>query len=302
MGTPDFAIPSLKILLDNNYDIPAVVTVPDRPKGRGRTVSASPIKEFAERHNIPILQPVSLRDPEFISQLKSIDAELFVVVAFRILPREVFTLPLKGSFNLHASLLPRYRGAAPINWAIIKGEKETGVTTFFLRDRVDTGDVILRARTPIGPDDNFGTLYTKLSEIGASIVLHTCRLIESGKAIGLPQDESLATPAPKIFKDDCRIDWTEPAPAIHDFVRGLSPIPCAFTSYQQRTFRIFRTQLTNEPTLAPPGTILLTERKLRVATGNGLLEILELQPESKRRMTAEEFLRGAIFLQSASFS
>ena len=208
MGTPGFAVPSLNILFANGYTVVGVVTVADKPVGRGQHVTLSPVKAAAQDHHVQtILQPESLGDPVFIEQLKSLNPDLFVVVAFRILPPAVFGIPRFGAFNLHASLLPKYRGAAPINWAIINGEKETGVTTFFLQEKVDTGNIILQARMPIRPDQTAGEVHDLLAEIGAEIVLHTVRLIETGKAVPKPQADSGATPAPKLFRDDCRIDW-----------------------------------------------------------------------------------------------
>ncbi|MGH2568847.1 MAG: methionyl-tRNA formyltransferase, partial [Bacteroidota bacterium] len=216
MGTPEFALPSLKTLLDRRYEVAAVVTAPDKPRGRGLEVRPTPVKDFSLQQGLPVLQPEKLSDPEFLSQLRTLQPDLIVVVAFRILPKKVFTLPKFGSFNLHASLLPKYRGAAPINWAIINGEQETGVTTFFLQEKVDTGSVILQARLRIGPDETAGELHDKLAEVGAEIVYQTVRLIEIGKAVPRLQDESLASPAPKIFKDDCQIDWKSPTQRLHN--------------------------------------------------------------------------------------
>lgn len=293
MGTPEFAVPSLKILLENSYDIAAVVTAPDRPQGRGQKLDFSPVKKYSLEKKIRILQPEKLRDPEFVSTLRAISPDLIVVVAFRILPSEVFKLPPLGTFNLHASLLPKYRGAAPINWAIINGEKETGVTTFFIEESVDTGNIILQARVPIGENETAGELHDKLAEIGAEIVLHTVRLIEMGKVQPKPQDNSMATPAPKIFKENCRIDWNKSATDIHNLVRGLSPSPGAFTYYDDKVLKIYRTLPHNQQSNQEPGTIVMAEKKLIVATISGDIEILELQLEGKRKLTAEEFLRGS---------
>ncbi|RCK73964.1 MAG: Methionyl-tRNA formyltransferase [Ignavibacteriae bacterium] len=293
MGTPEFAVPSLKILLENSYDIAAVVTAPDRPQGRGQKLDFSPVKKYSLEKKIRILQPEKLKDPEFVSTLRAISPDLIVVVAFRILPSEVFKLPPLGTFNLHASLLPKYRGAAPINWAIINGEKETGVTTFFIEESVDTGNIILQARVPIGENETAGELHDKLAEIGAEIVLHTVRLIEMGKVQPKPQDNSMATPAPKIFKENCRIDWNKSATDIHNLVRGLSPSPGAFTYYDDKVLKIYRTLPHNQQSNQEPGTIVMAEKKLIVATISGDIEILELQLEGKRKLTAEEFLRGS---------
>jgi methionyl-tRNA formyltransferase len=292
MGTPEFAIPSLKILLDNNYSVINAVTVPDKPVGRGQHVSFSPIKDFALQNQLPLLQPVSLKDPTFLDHLKSLEPDLFIVVAFRILPSEVFRIPKRGAFNLHASLLPKYRGAAPINWAIINGEKETGVTTFFLTDKVDTGKIILQARVPIRDDDTAGDLHDKLADIGAEIVLHTVRLIELGKAISKSQDEKQVSPAPKIFKEHCKIDWMRSANELHNFVRGLSPKPTAFTSHKETLVKIYRTKIHSSLCSTLPGEILQADQQLIVSTGNGAIEILELQQEGKKKLSADEFLRG----------
>jgi methionyl-tRNA formyltransferase len=293
MGTPAFAVPSLKILLDNNYPIVGVVTVPDKPAGRGQQISSSAIKQFSVGQQLEILQPEKLNDRAFIEQLQSLKPDLFVVVAFRILPAEVFTIPKLGAFNLHASLLPKYRGAAPINWAIIKGERETGVTTFFLEEKVDTGSMILQARVPIKPDETAGELFDKLSEVGAEIVLHTVRLIEMGKAVPKPQDNALASPAPKIFKEQCKIDWSKSASEVHDFIRGLSPKPCAFTRYGEIMLNVYRSKVVENSRTNTPGEIVKADEQLVVSTANGAIEILEIQQEGKKKLSAVEFLRGS---------
>jgi methionyl-tRNA formyltransferase len=294
MGTPEFAIPSVKTLLENRYDVVAVVTAPDKPRGRGQKLSSSPMKEFAVEHSLETLQPVLLKDEGFIRRIRDLSPDLIVVVAFRILPREVFEIPKLGSFNLHASLLPRYRGAAPINWAIIKGEEETGVTTFFLQERVDTGNVILQDRVRIGEDETAGELHDKLAKVGAEIVLQTVRLIELGKAHPRPQEEALATPAPKIYKEMCKIDWAKSAQEVHNFVRGLSPEPCAFTFHSGRTLNIYRTKKTGvkAPHASSGAIIGRTAKELLVATANELLSLQELQLEGRKKMGVEEFLRG----------
>ncbi len=292
MGTPEFAIPSLSLLLEHSYSVAAVVTTPDKPQGRGQTLAYSAVKQFALQKSIKVLQPELLKDGDFISQLKKMNPDLFVIVAFRILPPEVFTIPKLGSFNLHASLLPKYRGAAPINWAIINGEKETGVTTFFLQEKVDTGNVILQARLPIRDDETAGELHDRLAEIGAEIVLHTVRLIEVGKANPKPQDNSLATPAPKIFKEHCRIDWSKATSQIHNLVRGLSPVPCAYTFLNGKMIKIYKTTIENVQTDKPAGVVINTDKKLAVSAKDGIIQIIEMQLEGKRRLNVEEFLRG----------
>ncbi len=301
MGTPEFAIPSLKILLENKFDVVSVVTTPDKPSGRGQRLSTSPVKSFAVSRSLPLLQPEKLKDPGFVESLKQCSPDLFVVVAFRILPPEVFTIPARGSFNLHASLLPKYRGAAPINWAIINGEKETGVTTFFLKESVDTGNVILQARVPIAPDDTAGKIHDVLAEVGAEIVLHTVKLIDAGKAVPKEQDNTVATPAPKIFKEDCRINWTKPAREVHNFIRGLSPRPGAFTMMGDAQFKVYRSSYLPDVQSAVPGKVTIHDGKVIVAAGDGAIEILELQQEGKKVLSAEEFLRGYKFSPDAIF-
>ena len=269
MGTPEFAVPSLKILLDNHQEVAAAVTVPDKPAGRGLQLSVSAVKQYALNYRIPVLQPTRMRDESFIRQLTELKPDLFVVVAFRILPPEVFSIPKLGAFNLHASLLPKYRGAAPINWAIIRGEKETGVTSFFLREKVDTGNIILQARVPIGSDETAGELHDKLADVGAEIVLHTVRLIEAGKISPKSQDEDLASLAPKIFKEDCKIDWQKPALDVHNLIRGLSPRPSAFTIYSGRSIKVYRTKIIADNQNKTPGEILCSDNQLIIQTGNG---------------------------------
>ncbi|MDP1676545.1 MAG: methionyl-tRNA formyltransferase [Bacteroidota bacterium] len=304
MGTPDFAVPSLDILLKNNYTISAIVTAPDKPRGRGQQVSFTPVKEFAQKHSIPVLQPEQLKDESFISRISNLKPDLFIVVAFRILPKEVYTIPAKGSFNLHASLLPKYRGAAPINWAIINGEKESGVTTFFLQDKVDTGNIILQKRIPISDEMNAGELHDALSEIGANAVLETVRLIESGKVNPQQQDNTLSSPAPKIFKETCRINWKQNTDSIHNFVRGLSPYPAAWTVHDDKQIKIFRSKNSEfriQNSESNVGGIVVTQNKIIVNTSDGSIEILELQQEGKKRMSAEEFLRGYRFSENSKF-
>lgn len=294
MGTPEFAVPSLDILIRNGYPIPAVVTAPDKPRGRGQELSPTPIKEQALKAGIPVLQPEELNAPAFISSLKEIAPDLIVVVAFRILPKDVYIIPRLGAFNLHASLLPKYRGAAPINWAIINGEHETGVTTFFLEDKVDTGEMILQRKIAIGPDDDAGTIHDRLALLGADVVLETVRKIEGrGSRVDVVrQDSSLASRAPKIFKEDCRIRWDWTAVRVHNFIRGLSPYPTAFTQHNGKTLKIYRTRPVDLPGPMLPGELRVDGEELLVATSEGGLLLLELQQEGRRRMTAAEFLRG----------
>lgn len=292
MGTPEFAVPSLDILLKNGYDIPAVVTVPDRKKGRGLKESYSALKEYALGKGLKVLQPEKLKDEDFVREVQQLQPDIIVVVAFRILPREVYTIAKYGSFNLHASLLPKYRGAAPINWAIINGEKESGVTTFFLQDKVDTGNVILQKKVSIDEEDTAGTLHDKLMEIGKEAVLETVKIIEEGKVEVKEQDDSEASPAPKIFKDDCRINWDDDAEKVYDFVRGLSPYPASWTMLEGKSMKIYFTQKTDVSSNAEPGVIEIDGKRMLVNTGSEKLEVTELQPEGKRRMKAEDFVNG----------
>lgn len=292
MGTPVFAVPSFAALLDAGYDVPAAVTAPDRPRGRGQHMAPTPVKGLAASRGIPVLEPASLRAPEFAEELRTLRADLFVVVAFRILPPSVFTIPPLGSFNLHASLLPKYRGAAPINWALINGDSETGVTTFFLREAVDTGAMLLQEKVPIDPQDDAGALHDRLAQAGATLVLRTVRAIEQGKAVPQPQDDTLATPAPKIFREDCHLRWEQPARELVNRVRGLSPAPGAFTLHAGRMLKVYRAAVVPGAQGAAPGVVLPGEGRILVGTGSGCLELLELQQEGRRRMDAAEFLRG----------
>lgn len=292
MGTPDFAVPSLEALIAAGYPIAAVVTGVDKPRGRGQHLTPTPVKEVALRRNIPLLQPASVKDPAFAAALRGYAPDLAVVVAFRILPREVFTIPRLGSFNLHASLLPRYRGAAPINWALMNGDQTTGVTTFFLEEAVDTGNTLLQSSLIIGPDDDAGAVHDALAALGAGLVVQTVRGIEAGTIVPLPQDGALASPAPKVFREHCRIRWTLPVRQIHDFVRGLSPHPAAWTTHRGRLIKIYRTRLTGTIVSRASGTVDIHGQSLCVSCPDGVIEILELQQEGHRRMSAPEFLRG----------
>ncbi len=292
MGTPQFAVPSLEILIQHGYDVAAVVTGPDRPRGRGLEVSPTPVKEVAVRHQLPTLQPENLDDPAFVEELRGLAPDLGIVVAFRILPEAVFMLPRLGTFNLHASLLPKYRGAAPINWSLMNGERETGVTTFFLEERVDTGKTILQLRETISPDDDAGTLHDRLALLGAEAVLSTVRQIEQGKAIPVPQDNALASRAPKIRKEDCRIRWDDRAECIHNRIRGLSPVPGAFALHGGHPLKIFRSEVLAIPSAQEPGTLEVTKAGICVHTRDRLLSVLEVQQEGKKRMGIAEFLRG----------
>ncbi len=291
-GTPDFAVPSLDILnKSSKYEVAAVVTAPDKERGRGRKISYTPVKEYALANDLKCLQPENLKDDKLIENLTQLNADVFVVVAFRILPRSVYTIPKFGSFNLHGSLLPKYRGAAPIHWAIINGEKETGVTTFFLEDKVDTGNIILQAVLPINEDDDLGTVHDKMSLLGAEVVLKTVDLIESGNYELKKQDNTLASPAPKITKELGEIDWNKPAFQIHNLVRGLSPFPGAYFIYNGLKYKVFKSAVSDSLQLSP-GEIKQTKDEIFIGCSDNALQILEIQPEGRKRMTADAFLRG----------
>jgi methionyl-tRNA formyltransferase len=295
MGTPQFAVPSLEILLASHHEIPAVVTIPDKPQGRGLKLSESAVKRTALNHKLEILQPGKLKEESFISQIKRLSPDLIVVVAFRILPKEVFEIPQFGSINLHASLLPKFRGAAPINWALINGEKETGVTTFFLKEKVDTGNVIIQNKCFIDNEDDAGTLHNKLATLGANTIMSTVNLIEmtNGNVPIYEQDEVLFTSAPKITKDFCKINWDNEVRIVHNFIRGLAPYPSAYTFFEGKLLKIFKTRIQQSNNSGyRPGKMHLVENKMYVDCSNGCLEVLSLQIEGKKRISAVEFLNG----------
>ncbi len=299
MGTPEFAVPSLKALIHHNFEVVAVVTATDKMGGRGgKQLIMSPVKELALKHNIPVLQPEKLKAPEFIENLQSYQADLQIVVAFRMLPEIVWSMPRLGTFNLHASLLPQYRGAAPINWAIINGETETGVSTFFLQHEIDTGDLLFQEKEAILPEDNVGTLYERLMHKGAKLVVHTANAIKEDNYQPQPQDLSKETKlAPKIHRETCQINWEQPAESIHDFVRGLSPYPTAWTELLGKNCKIYETSLN-----LPEGIMLdnlrigsyLTDNKnyLVFKVLKGGISIKKLQPEGKKQMDIKAFLAG----------
>lgn len=291
-GTPEFAIPSLKVLLQNKYEVVGVVTVPDKFKGRGLKPEPSPVKVFAIENNLKILQPENLKDISFQDEIKKLSPDLGVVVAYRILPVEVYTIPRFGTFNLHASLLPKYRGAAPIQWALINGEKVTGVTTFFLQEKVDTGNIILQREVEILEEDNFQTLHDKLAKVGSELVLETVKRIEAGNFETIPQKDEEATLAPKITKEICQINWNHKAERIHNLVRALSPSPAAQTRLKNKLFKILKTRVTSKKSTEIPGRVIIESEKLLVNTSDYLISIEEIQPESRKRMTIKEFLLG----------
>lgn len=294
LGTPEFAVESLRVLVENQCDVVAVVTAPDKPAGRGQQLQQSPVKQYAVSVGIPVLQPEKLKNPEFLEELKSYQADLQVIVAFRMLPEVVWNMPRLGTFNLHASLLPQYRGAAPINWAIMNGETETGVTTFFLQHEIDTGPLIFQEKEPIAYDDTVGEVYERLMNLGGTLVLKTVRAIESGEYPQIPQSEAEEIKmAPKIFRETCEIDWNKSSEQVRNHIRGLSPYPAAWTTLAGKTCKIFRASVTEVIETGETG-IYRTDYKtyLQFKTSDGWLAIDELQLEGKKRMGIEEFLRG----------
>ncbi len=301
MGTPDFAVRSLNILVENGYEIIGVITAPDRPAGRGQELRKSPVKAYAEENGLKVLQPSNLKDEGFVNDLKALQPDLQVVVAFRMLPEVVWQIPTKGTFNLHASLLPQYRGAAPINWAIINGEEETGVTTFFIDKEIDTGKVIFQEKVPISNNDNAGILHDRLMEIGARLVLKTVQAIEKNQYETIAQSDMMEQhlkPAPKIFKDDCKIDWNKPVDDVYNFIRGMSPYPAAFTTLlspqgKEYILKVYNTTKELDEVGQTPGMVESDDKSyLKVSAPDGYISINELQLAGKKRMKTEDFLRG----------
>ncbi len=294
MGTPDFAVASLDALVSAGFEVAGVVTAADKPAGRGQKLQESAVKQYAVSKGIPVLQPLKLKDPVFIAELKALNADLQVVVAFRMLPEVVWDMPAKGTINLHASLLPQYRGAAPINHAIINGEKESGVTTFFLKHQIDTGDVIFSERVQISEDETAGELHDKLMNVGAGLLVRTVTAIVSGNYEEQPQPESEELKhAPKIFKEDCLINWNQSAATIYNHIRGLSPYPTAYTTLNDKTLKVFRAELEDkEPGIAAGGFLTDGKTYLKFAAKDGFIKLTDLQYEGKKRMPVEEFLRG----------
>ncbi|EQB63403.1 MAG: Methionyl-tRNA formyltransferase [candidate division Zixibacteria bacterium RBG-1] len=295
MGNDWFAIPSLKALLENDFNVTAVVTSPDKPQGRGLKLSPMPVKTFAQERKLPILSPTDLKSAEFLNQLKKLHPDAIVVVAFTILPEEIFSLPPLGTINLHPSLLPQYRGAAPIQWALINGDEETGVTTFVIEKKVDAGKIILQKKVIISPDEAYGELSERLSKIGADALVESLNLIQQPDFKPLPQDNSKSSKAPKIKKEDCRINWSNSALKIKNLIRGLSPEPGAFSTYKDKIVKIFKTETLDEKSHSDGfGEIILASDKggLAVKTGQGSLRLLSLQLEGKKIISGEEFVRG----------
>lgn len=297
MGTPDFAVASLDELIASGVEVVGVVTAPDKPAGRGQKVSESAVKQYAVAHGLKVLQPEKLKNEQFLKELKALGADLQVVVAFRMLPEIVWNMPPKGTINLHASLLPQYRGAAPINWVLINGEKESGVTTFFLKHDIDTGDILFTEKVTLTGKETAGELHDRLMNKGAGLLVKTVKAIESGRYTELPQThlaEGIELKhAPKIFKDDCKIDWIQPAGKVYNLIRGLSPYPAAFTTLNDKVLKIFGAEYQNGGTGISPGGFLTDNKTyLKFAATDGFVNLTDVQLEGKKRMGVEEFLRG----------
>ena len=301
LGTPDFAVESLRRLVEGGYNIVGVITMPDKIAGRGHKMFQSPVKEYAVEHGLKLLQPVSLKDETFVEELRALRADLQIVIAFRMLPEVVWNMPPMGTFNLHASLLPKYRGAAPINWAVMNGDSETGVTTFFLKHEIDTGDIIQQKRIPISRTDNVGVIHDRLMMLGADMVIETVDAILAGEVKPIPQDELCnqgieATPAPKIFKDTCKVDWTASAETIYNHIRGLSPYPAAWTEIEKagevQSFKVFETSEPISDMHLAPGELKFDTKHLYVGCADGAIEILSMQLSGKKRMAPADFMRG----------
>jgi methionyl-tRNA formyltransferase len=294
MGTPEFAVASLDILIENNFDVVGVVTATDKLGGRGnKQLIESAVKQYAVQKNIPILQPEKLKNPEFIEILRGWHADLFVVVAFRMLPEIIWTMPRLGTMNLHGSLLPRYRGAAPINWAVINGEKETGVTTFFLKHEIDTGDVLLTDRFPIGEDETAGEVHDKMMQIGAKTLLKSVEMVEKGNYVLKPQEDTEATHAPKIFTETCEINFNQTTQKVHNFIRGLSPYPTAWTTLDGLKLKVYKSQKEiTLPQIEVGKFVSDNKNYVKVSTQDGFIHLLDLQLEGRKRMDVKSFLNG----------
>ncbi|WP_276364074.1 methionyl-tRNA formyltransferase [Daejeonella sp. H1SJ63] len=296
MGTPDFAVASLNSLIEAGFEIGGVITAPDKPAGRGQKINESAVKKFAVEKGLRILQPVKLKDPGFLDELRSINADLQVVVAFRMLPEIVWNMPPKGTINLHASLLPQYRGAAPINWAIINGEKESGVSTFFLKQEIDTGDILFTEKVRIEDHDTAGDLHDKLMNIGSKLLVKTVKAIETGDYKETPQDHidiNELKSAPKIFREDCKINWNKPTLQVFNHIRGLSPYPASFSTLQEKTLKIYTAIPEITVHQQKPGSIQTDNKTyLKFACTDGWISVIDLQLEGKKRMKVDEFLRG----------
>jgi len=304
MGNPDFAVRPLEIMLQHNYNVVAVVTGQDKPAGRGKKINESAVKVFAKEKNLPILQPESLKDEGFLQELQALNIDLIVVVAFKMLPKVVWQIPKIGTINIHASLLPQYRGAAPINWAIINGEKKTGVTSFLINEVIDTGNILLKKEVAIADDETAGTLHDKLQESGSLLLLETLQLLENGKTQGIDQktlfqNESELKPAPKIFKDTCKINWNNSTENINNHIRGFSPYPGAWTQIKKNdtisVLKIFVAHCIIENHTLPTGVIVNKNNSIAITTQDGFIQPIEIQIEGKRRMNIHDFLNGFSF-------
>ncbi|HNA27270.1 MAG TPA: methionyl-tRNA formyltransferase [Nitrospira sp.] len=299
MGTPDFAVPSLEALIKSGDEVVGVVTQPDRPKGRGQEVISSPVKVVCQREGIPVLQPLKMKDPAFLDALRQWAPDVIAVTAFgRILPPVILTLPPHGCINVHGSLLPKYRGAGPVQWAIIRGERETGITTMFMAEGMDTGDMLLRETVEIRPDDTAGTLAPRLAEVGGRLLVETLRRLKAGTLVPQPQDDTQATLAPLLKKEDGSIDWTMTAVDIANRARGLSPWPGAYTFVNGERWTLWRVQASDESSGAAPGTVTKVGKdRVEVATGRGTIHIMDIQPSNSRRMTMAQYLAGHRFAE-----
>ncbi|HLA54495.1 MAG TPA: methionyl-tRNA formyltransferase [Flavobacterium sp.] len=304
MGTPEFAVGILDTIIKHHYNVVGVITAADKPAGRGQKIKYSAVKEYALENNLKLLQPTNLKDETFLAELKSLNANLQVVVAFRMLPEAVWKMPELGTFNLHASLLPDYRGAAPINWAIINGEAKTGVTTFFIDDKIDTGAMILNAEIPIGPDENAGQLHDRLMDLGSTTIVKTLELIESGNVVLTIQEEHTEMKtAYKLNKENCKIDWTKPAHDIHNLIRGLSPYPAAWCFFNDKgeewNVKIYDSKVELTAHTEASGKIITGKKELKIAVTGGFIHIMALQFPGKKKMATSEFMNGIVFTDSA---
>ena len=304
MGTPEFAVGILDTIIKNNFEVVGVITAADKPAGRGQKIKYSAVKEYALEHNLKLLQPANLKDETFLTELKSLNANLQVVVAFRMLPEVVWRMPKLGTFNLHASLLPNYRGAAPINWAIINGETKTGVTTFFIDDKIDTGAMILNKEIGINQDEDAGELHDKLMALGSAAVVETLTLIEKGNVqTTIQQDNSEIKTAYKLNRDNCKIDWTKSAIEIHNLIRGLSPYPSAWCNFKDKdeewNVKIYEAKIINEKHSFTIGQIITSKKEIKIAVKEGFLQILSIQFPGKKKMQANELLNGIAFSERA---
>ena len=293
MGTPHFAVPILQALIESGEEILAVVTQPDKPAGRGKRLTPPPVKILAQEHSLPVLQPQKIKDPAFLEELKKLAPDVIIVAAYgKILPKEVLEIPKYGCINVHASLLPKFRGAAPINWAILAGEKETGVTIMQMDEGMDTGDILLQESIPIAADETAGTLHDKLAQLGAKLIIQALGLLKEGKLLRKKQPEEGVSYAPLLKKEDGLLDFSLSAEELSRRIRGLDPWPSAYTYFRGKLLKLFRPEVLDQETEAPPGTIVDVDHGLTLATGRGLLRVHEIQPEGKKRMDAEAFVRG----------